>query len=355
MVTDLLWLSAETPDVDGGGGQRRQFHQISVLVRSGIEITVATVTGPQSDSSIRRLAPVYRFDGRRGRRRNRRLERLIETVAPTRALVAHVESLPQLLPELRESEVPFLIDFQNVISRWHAALGEDAEAAAWRERERNALAAAERAAACSREERQALLDLGTGAAVDVCPHGVDPEEWPSSHLRERREPTLALFGSWSHGPNRHAAEWLAGEVWPLVLAAVPGARLLLIGPGNLPSAPLGQAGVEARGRVASLPEALGRVRVAVVPILRGIGARMKFVESLASGAAVVSTSEGAEGFDADGTFVRADSVDEFARACTDLLRDPDRARELGRRGRELALTRFAWEQTTQPLSRWAKG
>jgi len=70
-MADLLWHSAETPDLNGGGGQRRQFHQISGLVESGVRVAVATVASPQADSTIRSLAPVHRFDGRRRSWRNR--------------------------------------------------------------------------------------------------------------------------------------------------------------------------------------------------------------------------------------------------------------------------------------------
>jgi polysaccharide biosynthesis protein PslH len=353
----LLWLSAETPDVNGSGGQRRQFHQIRAVREGGIEVAVATLAGTQDDSTIRSLTSTHRFPPRPRwpHRRNRSLERLIEDIAPVRAVVAHVESAPHVLPALQQTEIPFLIDFHNVLSRWHASLGEAAEAAAWRERERKALITAERATACSPEERNALVALGTDTSVDVCPHGVDPDEWPASAVSDVREPAIALFGSWQHGPNRLAAEWLADEVWPRVRDAVRDARLVLLGPGQPPASLLAQAGVELRGRVDSLAEALGRVRVAVVPIRGGMGARMKFVESLASGAAVVSTTEGAEGFDADAAFLRADDAMAFSSACADLLRDSARAEELGRRGRDVALERYTWRNMTEPIAMFGQG
>jgi polysaccharide biosynthesis protein PslH len=354
-MADLLWLSSETPDVYGGGGQRRQYHQISALVEHGIEVVVATLAGPQSDSSIQRLAPVHRFEGRRRHRRNRRLEHLIETAAPARALVAHVESAPQVFPELRRAGVPFLVDFQNVVSRWHAAGGERRLAAAWRNRERDALLAAARATACSVEERDALVALGTDTPVDVAPHGIDRDEWPTTALHVDREAALAMFGSWNHEPNRIAAEWLIYEVWPHVRHMAQDSHLLLFGPGQPPASVLGVDGVEARGRVASLAATLGRVRVAVVPIRRGIGARVKFVESLASGAAVVSTTAGCEGFAADGAFVRADEPQVFADACVKLLCDEAWARTLGRRGRELVLSRYTWAQVSEPILVFARG
>lgn len=86
-----------------------------------------------------------------------------------------------------------------------------------------------------------------------------------------------------------------------------------------------------------------------MPIVNGIGARMKFVEALASGAAVVSTSAGAEGFEAQGGFVRADNADDFARACVELIADPRRAADIGHTGRAVALERFRWSATSGPI------
>lgn len=355
MVRPFLWISSETPDVEGGGGQRRQFHQIRALVRSGVEVVVATLAGPQSDSSLQPIARVYRFDGRRWRRRNQQFARLLETLAPSRALLAHVESAQHVLPELQRAGVPFLVDFHNVISRWHGSLGEKRMAAVWRRRERAVLRAAARATACSAEERTALRALGTDTPVEIAPHGIAREEWPSAVLRARREQIVAMFGSWNHQPNRLAAEWLTNEVWPSVRHAVPESRLLLMGPSAPPSSVAREPGVEVAGRVAALAEPLGSVRVAVVPIQRGIGARVKFIESLASGAAVISTTAGREGFVANGAFILADKPDDFADACIRLLQDEGLAADLGRRGRDLAFSRYTWETVTEPIRVFAHG
>lgn len=347
MATTIAWLSAETPGIDGGGGRRRQFHQIRVLLERGIDVHVATLEGPQDDSSVRGLGPVTRFRGRRWGS-SPELRRFLADVAPERAIVAHVESLPHVERPLRG--IPFLLDFHNVNSRWHAAHGEPREAGEWRRREQQALRVAAAATACSAEEARAL-----GGGVSVAGHGIAPDEWPESALTARREPCAALFGSWEHRPNFEAGRWLAAEIWPDVLAGAPDARLVLAGPGDPPEELVGLKGVEHVGRADSLAELLGRVRIALVPIRDGIGARVKFGEALASGAAVVSTAEGAEGFEAEGVYVRADGAAEFAAACVELLRDGARALELGAAGRRRALERLTWEQTTEPLVRFAEG
>src|SRR3954471_5115816 len=88
----LLWLSKETPDRNGQGGQRRQFFQIELLRAAGAHVTVATPAGDQSDASIGELAEVVRF-------RRRRLVRMpspdpvrIASGGFDRMVLAHAES-----------------------------------------------------------------------------------------------------------------------------------------------------------------------------------------------------------------------------------------------------------------------
>jgi glycosyltransferase involved in cell wall biosynthesis len=352
--TRVLWLSAETPDRHGGGGQRRQYHQIRALVDGGVDLQVATLAGTQDDASVGEIVRVVRFAPAERRGSSpATLEALLAGERFDRAIVAHVESVPYVQGALARHRTPWLLDFQNVNSRWHRARRERRRTWTWLARERAALARADLATACSPQERDALLGHAGSTPIAVAGNGIAPEEWPADAISQDRAAGLALFGSWSHTPNREGAEWLCRDVWPAIRAALPEARLLLAGPGEPPPSVLAAAGVEHRGRVEDLARLLGGVTVSVVPIVTGIGSRVKFGEALASGAAVVSTTVGAEGFDAEGAFLRADRPEAFAQACVDLLADPASAAALGRAGRKLAFERFAWPRTSAPVVRWA--
>lgn len=50
------WVSNETPDQFGQGGQRRQFFQIQTLVEAGHTVRVVTLAGQQDDTSVRAVA-----------------------------------------------------------------------------------------------------------------------------------------------------------------------------------------------------------------------------------------------------------------------------------------------------------
>jgi glycosyltransferase involved in cell wall biosynthesis len=81
---------------------------------------------------------------------------------------------------------------------------------------------------------------------------------------------------------------------------------------------------------------------------------VKFIESLASGAAVVSTAAGCEGFAAEGAFIQADDPEGFADACVNLLSDETWAMQIGSRGRDVAFSRYSWSQAARPILTFAR-
>jgi glycosyltransferase involved in cell wall biosynthesis len=85
--------------------------------------------------------------------------------------------------------------------------------------------------------------------------------------------------------------------------------------------------------------------VVVAPIRQGSGTRLKVLEALGRGKAVVATSVAAEGLDLrPGVDLEiADDPEAFARACAHLLADPAARRELGATGRRRVLERYRWE------------
>ncbi len=87
------------------------------------------------------------------------------------------------------------------------------------------------------------------------------------------------------------------------------------------------------------------------------------VEAMMCGRTVVGTDVGgvSEALEGCGLVVDPRHPEQMARACLQLLRDPDLARELGRKAREKALAQFSLQQcnaaylaTYQRLARWVK-
>ena len=83
-------------------------------------------------------------------------------------------------------------------------------------------------------------------------------------------------------------------------------------------------GVVATGYVADLAAAYAGCTIAVAPLLRGAGVKVKVPQALAYGLPVVTTTVGGEGFPPGCPAVVTDDPREMARAIADLLLSPAR-------------------------------
>jgi polysaccharide biosynthesis protein PslH len=116
----------------------------------------------------------------------------------------------------------------------------------------------------------------------------------------------------------------------------------------------GRDGIAVHGFVDSMAPFFARTHAVVVPILAGAGIRVKIVEAMSAGRAIVSTSLGCEGLVGleDGRHLLvADEARAFADAAVRLLREPDLRRDIAARARELAERSYDWRPLGDHLER----
>ena len=167
---------------------------------------------------------------------------------------------------------------------------------------------------------------------------------PRASGEERVVSGRCLFVGSNIPPNQTGLQFLLEAVWPRVRAEIPGATLAVAGTvgqslGNGSKAvDLVSLGVEVLGVVPSLEGEYARAAVCVVPLLLGTGIKIKLLEALGFGKAVVSTSTGIEGLEAWAAeaVAVADDPEGFAAAVIRLLADPTMRQ--GQQTRALRLT-----------------
>lgn len=179
--------------------------------------------------------------------------------------------------------------------------------------------------------------------VRVNPFGI---ELPALADPAREDPATVLFvGNFTHLPNRDAALWLAEEIMPAVRARQPGARLRIVGSAPPPEVlALAGEGVEIVADAPSIEGHLAEAAVVMAPVRTGGGMRIKVLEALARGKAVVTTSRGAEGYtelDPQPPLEVGDEAAAIATATAALLADPAGRRQLGRRAGEFARAHYS--------------
>jgi glycosyltransferase involved in cell wall biosynthesis len=212
---------------------------------------------------------------------------------------------------------------------------------------------------CSAEDERRLLDAIPGARTAVIPNAADVDYYqprPSDPPPDGR--TVVFFGHLSYAPNVDGVIYFVEEIWPRVVEAHPEARLKIIG--ARPSRSLQRlAGprVELTGFVPDLRPHLAAAAAVVVPLRLGGGTRLKIVEAMAMGKAIVSTRLGAEGIEAvpGRDLLIEDQPDAFAAAVNRLLGDPELAARMGKSARSLAAERYSWSGAAQALEGFYRG
>jgi glycosyltransferase involved in cell wall biosynthesis len=237
------------------------------------------------------------------------------------------------------------------------AIRRAAHAAEARRTKRRELAAWHRADLCvtvTEEDRRALRALAPHVDIAVVPDGADCATGTPRALRTSSN-TAVFIANFGYDPNVDAAVHLCRHIWPRVVADDPDAQLELAGysmPDDLRALARRTANVQVLGEVASVAPVLARADVVVCPLRVGGGVKVKVLEALAAGKAVVTTPIGAQGLGdivaADGLVVR-DSPTELAAAVAGLLRSPQRRRELERRGHGALASLPTWDEAAARL------
>lgn len=201
-----------------------------------------------------------------------------------------------------------------------------------------------------------LQPLAPDRPLIVAPNGVDIGYYSQEGLpRERPRFDVIFSGTMDYRPNIDAVHWLVGEVWPLVKRDYEPARerplrLALIGRNPPPEITglVRHAGVNVTGSVADDRPYFGGATVYVVPMRYGGGVRLKLLNALAMGCAIVSTTAGIEGVGVrhEEHLLVADTAEEFAAAIGRLINDPALRTRLSAAGRAFVREQFDWSAIT---------
>jgi glycosyltransferase involved in cell wall biosynthesis len=246
----------------------------------------------------------------------------------------------------------FETDIRNP-TRWIGALYSFVQWRKLRRYEAMICKLADRVIAVSEADREALRRLVPGLEVTVVPNGVDTEYYTMTKSQLGNCP-LVFTGKMDFRPNVDAVIWFCREVLPLVQRDFPSVRLFIVGqsPSRRVISLARNPAVTVTGYVEDVRPYISGALVYVLPLRMGGGTRLKLLEAMAMGKAIVSTSLGCEGFDVTHgrELVVADDAEEFAHLVVELLRDAQRGERLGKEARRFA-ERYDWRNIVPKMER----
>ena len=272
--------------------------------------------------------------------------------------VGHADSLPsgQYLLDL---ELPRLLTNHNVeyqrldrhaAQRGSSPYGLFLRLQGWltRRYERRMLSVIGNCVTVSEDDRTLLGELAPDVRFFVVPNGTDTSSPPLPPADPAARSALWV-GGMNDPFNREGVLHFASRILPRIRERITGFQWIVVG--RDPPAFLRDlardpdSGVLLTGFVPTLREVYERSAIVVVPLISGGGTKLKVLEAMAMGRAVVTTPVGAEGIGVqDGIEMEIASTDEeFAQRVAALIEDPRRRDRMAAAARALAERDYAWE------------
>jgi polysaccharide biosynthesis protein PslH len=346
-----LFLSPEEPVIGAGGGGLRSASLLAYL-QTKYQVEVARFDVPYHSKAplvrvwrnglrfLRGVPPlVDRFAGFESQ-----LAPLLTGRAYDLGVIEHFWCAPYatlLRPHCRS----LILDLHNVeseLARTHSIAAGGLQsvalrrfASAYRKLEAEWLPQFDLVLAASAEDAKKI----SNAKICVYPNALPVLDQP----QVAEEDCIVFSGNLEYHPNVEAVRWFAKEIWPQITQAREW-RLVGRNQHAIQSFTDRDPRISFTGPVDNAVEELARAKICVVPLRSGSGTRFKILEAWAAGRAVVSTTLGAEGLEANPNqhLLIADHPADFAHSIDTLLEDAPRRRALGEAGRRLYLEKFTW-------------
>lgn len=213
--------------------------------------------------------------------------------------------------------------------------------------ERTICAAADAVIAVSPEDAEALQTFRADKQVHVLPNGIFADDYATAQQGVELAGTVLVFtGKMDYRPNVDAMQWFTSAILPKIRARCADARLYVVGQKPHPNLQALRAddSVEVTGWVADVQPFLHAAQVYVAPLRMGSGTRLKILEAMAAGCAVVATSAAVAGLDAEtrSALEVADTESAFAERVIALLEAPEQRQKLGEQAQATVRRHYDW-------------
>ncbi len=385
----ILWTLPYLPWPTTSGGKTREYHLLRHLAARGHRITLLVQSKTELDDATRAaLEPWLERLIVIPRRPLRSVRTLLAVAFARSPMLASANGFsPQLQQEfeallreqwdviqiehsysfqpfeepLRRARKPFIMTEHNVESGLGAASYHHFPEWArpftrfdqWRYRqwEKRVLPQTRELIAVTEEDAKGLARL-TCRATHLVVNGVDCDYYARVNP-DRYSRRLLFIGNYEYGPNLDAVEWALDCIMPKVWKLDPLVRLS-IGGYALPEdwrERWADPRIDWLGFVPDLRTVQKEAAIFFAPLREGGGSKLKVLEAMAAGLAVVTTAQGCSGLKVDnGThYLGCEDADGLARLLAEAIEQPTRLAKIGEAGRAYVRQHHDWSVSAAQL------
>jgi len=200
--------------------------------------------------------------------------------------------------------------------------------------------------AVSDEDAAVLRQFRPDNTVHVLPSGVFADDYTQTETHLDLQPNAIVFtGKMDYRPNVDAMLWFASEVLPVITHYVE-SHLYIVGQKPHPrlDALRMNPNIEITGWVTTVQPYLHAADVYIAPLRMGSGTRLKLLEAMGAGCAIVATHTAAAGLTdaARANMVITDDPTKMVEAVRHLLATPDTRKVMGANARTTLRQHYDW-------------
>jgi len=208
-------------------------------------------------------------------------------------------------------------------------------------------------ATISNQDKKKYLELECPVETVTIPFGLETKNYNNNNIN-REDGKLKFFhlGAMDWKPNLEAVGWLLDEIWPKIQKKIPHAELHLAGK-NMPDWLFKKKYINVfnHKEVQESSKFISEHDVMLVPLLSAGGIRVKIIEGMAHGKAIISTKIGAEGIDYknEENILIADSPKDFYNEVLKITTGKTDYKKIGENAREHIIKTYDQSKISKKL------